>query len=331
VCPRAMLQVSGGIDGTKLQLGDVLIRVDGVLLEGKGIKELGQLLRGQPRSVVSLELHRGWAQIPIKAELQRRGRSRRQKPPLHAAAGVQRGSTTAGRVDNGRARDPSFRELPDPVLRETPKRTAGVASAAAVASAASRNRPPPPPDMGPLPAPGSRRPSPQSSVAWSPNSAKGHTESPAHSGHGVLAAQKSAVSPNRSPPFITPVASQVSVNSVSASGAASPATSENIVHRLSRQVERLDAEVKKKEKEKRELKGLLQERDKERRLVEEEANRLRLELADSADVHILKQLRARVQGLEADVHQRDEELAERSEHIGRLQRQLGATSAAVGG
>ena len=111
-----MLQVSGGIDGTKLQLGDVLISVDGVLLEGKGIKELGQLLRGQPRSVASLELRRGWAQIPIKAELQRRGRSRRQKPPLHTASRLDDGSKREGSENAKAAAEGAVRELSKPTL-----------------------------------------------------------------------------------------------------------------------------------------------------------------------------------------------------------------------
>jgi len=308
-------QVAGGIDGTKLQLGDVLVSVDGVLLEGKGITELGKLLRGEPRSTITLELRRGWAQIPIRTELQRRGSTPKHKPPKPAPS----------RTDDGRSRDPSFRDLPEPAFREMPKRPAATAAAAA-ASPSSRDRPPPPADMGPLPAPGSRRPSPQSSVTCSPSAgiAKGSTAAPGRSGQGGPGARSSAASPGRSPPFITPVASQVSMNSVAS------ASSENIVQRLSRQVERLDAEAKKKEKETRELKGLLQERNNEKQLMEQEAGRLRLELSKCADVGILKELRARVQGLEDDVRERDDELAERSEHIARLQRQLGATSATGG-
>ena len=302
--------MAGGIDGTKLQLGDVLVSVDGVLLEGKGITELGKLLRGEQRSIITLELRRGWAQIPIRTELQRRGSTRAHKPPKPAPS----------RTDDGRSRDPSFRDLPEPAFREMPKRPAATA-----ASPSSRDRPPPPADMGPLPAPGSRRPSPQSSVTCSPSagSAKGSTAAPGRS-QGGSGARSCAASPGRSPPFITPVASQVSMNSVAS------ASSENIVQRLSRQVERLDAEAKKKEKETRELKGLLQERNKEKQLLEQEAGRLRLELSKCADVGILKELRARVQGLEDDVRERDDELAERSEHIARLQRQLGATSATGG-
>ena len=47
--PRVLLQVAGGIDGTKLQLGDVLVSVDGVLLvvRGQGYQRAGA---ASPRS-----------------------------------------------------------------------------------------------------------------------------------------------------------------------------------------------------------------------------------------------------------------------------------------
>jgi chromosome segregation ATPase len=102
------------------------------------------------------------------------------------------------------------------------------------------------------------------------------------------------------------------------------------VQRLSRQVERLDAQVKKKEHEKQDLKGLLRERDSQLERMREEASQLRRMLSDSVDVEMLKELRARVHVLEEDVRQRDTDVAERSEHINRLQRQLGATSATGG-
>lgn len=316
-------QASGGIDGTKLQLGDVLISVDGVSLGGKGLKELAELLRGEPRSMIDLELLRGWAQIKICAQLQRKGPRKNEpaRPPCLPSA------------DDGKSWDPSFRELPAPVFREMPAPMPSAASTATV----SRDRPPHPADMGPLPAPGSRRPSPQSSMS-SPGPGFVDNRSSASisraSGGGVTAQGTIESLGGRSPLLITPVASQMSMGSVTGLRAASPGASDNLVQRLSRQVERLDSEAKKREHEKQELTGLLRERDAllwERNVklarMEEEAKRLRQELSEGADVEILKELRARVQILEADLRHRDAELAERAEHIDRLQRQLGATSA----
>ena len=97
--------------------------------------------------------------------------------------------------------------------------------------------------------------------------------------------------------------------------------------RLSRQVERLDAESKQHEHEKQELQAQLRERDARIVRIEGEMKQLRQGQRESVDVDILKELRGRVQALEEDVRRRDAELVERSEHIARLQRQLGATSA----
>ena len=103
------VQVAGGIQGTKLQLGDELVSVDRTpVVQVQGIRELAQLLRGEPRSVVELELRRGWAQVPIRTQLQRRG-ARKEKPPLPPVAGARE---TDGK--NSEIRDPSFRDLPAP-------------------------------------------------------------------------------------------------------------------------------------------------------------------------------------------------------------------------
>ena len=59
------MQVAGGTDGTKLQLGDELISVDGTPVADQGVRELAELLRGEPRSMVELELRRGWAQVVV--------------------------------------------------------------------------------------------------------------------------------------------------------------------------------------------------------------------------------------------------------------------------
>ena len=159
-------------------------------------------------------------------------------------------------------------------------------------------------------------------------------------GSGSVVAQGTSDCIGRSPLFVTPVASQMSMgpvasqmslaSNVGGSGASTPtdaARSENLVQRLSRQVERLDAESKKKEQEKQELKGLLRERDAKLLRMEGDVERLQGELTESVDVAILKDLRARVHTLQEDVRCRDVELRERSEHIARLQRQVGATSA----
>jgi len=319
------VQVAGGTDGTKLQLGDELISVDGTPVADQGVRELAELLRGEPRSMVELELRRGWAQVPIRTQLQRRG-ARREKPPRPPApaAGVAGAARHAGGTSR-ESRDPSFRDLPAPPMpRELPL---APTSAAAVAAAA-RDRPPPPSDMGPLPVPGSRRPSPQSSVS-SPGpgalDARGNSGAARRQASAGAAAQGSVEVVGRSPSFITPVGSQMSVGSQS--GASTPGGGHSLVARLSRQVERLDAESKQHEHEKQELQAQLRERDARIVRIEGEMKQLRQGQRESVDVDILKELRGRVQALEEDVRRRDAELVERSEHIARLQRQLGATSA----
>ena len=292
--------------------------------------------------MVEIELHRGWAQIPIRAQIQRRS-AKKPKPP--------RAPAVMSRADDA-SRDPSFRDLPAPMFREMPSYTPAAVAAAAAAAAASSDRPPPP-NMGPLPAPGSRRPSPQSSVS-SPGPGAANTRN--HAGISGCHVHRDGVAPQRtsesirsvqspkfitpvasqasvSPPFlsaITPVASQMSVDSAVGSRAQSPGASDTLVQRLSRQVERLDSQVKKKEHEKQDLKGLLRERDSQLERMGVEASQLRRMLSDSVDVEMLKELRSRVHMLEEDVRQRDTDVAERSEHINRLQRQLGATSATGG-
>jgi chromosome segregation ATPase len=113
----------------------------------------------------------------------------------------------------------------------------------------------------------------------------------------------------------------------SQSGASTPGGSQSLVARLSRQVERLDAESRQREHEKQELQAELRERDARIVRIEGEMKHLRQGQRESADLEVLKELRGRVQALEEDVHRRDVELVDRSEHITRLQRQLGATSA----
>ena len=319
--------MAGGIQGTKLQLGDELVSVDGTpVVQGQGIRDLAQLLRGEPRSVVELELRRGWAQVPIRTQLQRRG-ARKEKPPLPPVAGARE---TDGKTSE--IRDPSFRDLPaPPVPREMPLApNAAAAAAAAAVAAAARDRPPPPRDMGPLPVPGSRRPSPQSSMSSPGPGASdmgGSSRAARRQASTGAAAQGSSEFVGRSPNFITPVASQLSMPSESQSGASTPGGNQSLVARLSRQVERLDAESRQREHEKQELQAELRERDARIVRIEGEMKHLRQGQRESADLEVLKELRGRVQALEEDVHRRDAELVEQSEHITRLQRQLGATSA----
>jgi hypothetical protein len=325
-------QVSGGTEGTKLQLGDVLVAIDGTpLRQGLDMAGLLPLLRGEPRSMVDLGLVRGWAQIPIQAQLQRRG-ARRPKPPRPPGA-TKTASRDAAAFQNlaagGSRRDPSFRDLPAPAFRQMPPPQPG-------AGTASRERLPLPTDMGPLPAPGSRRPSPQSSMSspgpGGPDNrhAAGAPARPAHSAGGT-GAQDATDSAGPSPCFITPVTSQVSLSSSTPhapanSAKASPVTSELVVQRLTRQVERFDAELKQREREKQGLEAAVLERDAAVRQLEEAVKQHALDAAHAADIAILKDLRARVQMLEGEVECKDGEIAELREDVGRLERQIGVTS-----
>ena len=337
-------QVSGGIEGTKLQLGDTLVTVGGFPVQSRGMHELSSLLSGEPCSMVELELRRGWAQIPIRTELQRRGV--RQKPPRAPVAAPGAGA------GESKGRGPSFRDLPAPVFREmptplppantpidtpnqSPDTRAAVAAVAAAARAAGPSAPPPA-DMGPLPAPGSRQPTPQSSVSSGGPSAKaspwhskvaGSETHPAsrqsprvHTHHGsAVTGQGTAESLGRSPVCVTPVDSQISLNSQG--GSKTSPTTDTLVKRLTRQVERLDADAKRREEEKAILKGKLEK-------AQGKVKQLTEELRDCADVDVLKALRARVLVLEDRVKAQDTDLCERSELIDRLERQLGVASAA---
>ena len=95
-CQDGAFKVAGRNEGTKLQPGDTLTHVAGTPVEGIGIDELRRMLRGAPKSLVEVRLTRGWAQIPIRAQLLRKG-GRRPRPAASPPPQV-----------------PSFRDMPAP-------------------------------------------------------------------------------------------------------------------------------------------------------------------------------------------------------------------------
>lgn len=121
-CQDGAFKVAGRNEGTKLQPGDTLTHVAGTPVEGVGIDELRRMLRGPPKSLVEVRLTRGWAQIPIRAQLLRKGGRRPRAaaaPPPH----------------------PSFRDMPAP--------EAGAADG--IPEGLGELPPPPIPGLGELP------------------------------------------------------------------------------------------------------------------------------------------------------------------------------------
>jgi len=97
--PHFLLQVAGGTEGTKLQIGDVIKAVGGTSVQvscnakiatvlpcgkrrssnprvicalssqGLDLAAVRRLLRGPPRSLVTVDVARGWAEVAIHADI----------------------------------------------------------------------------------------------------------------------------------------------------------------------------------------------------------------------------------------------------------------------
>ena len=87
--------------------------------QGLGREHVDALLRGPPRSIVELEVVRGWSELPVREKVRRR--SGRRKPPAAAAianAGCvtlpQQGSSTSVGMGDELSPVPEFRDLPPP-------------------------------------------------------------------------------------------------------------------------------------------------------------------------------------------------------------------------
>jgi hypothetical protein len=265
LCQDGSFKVAGRNEGTKLQPGDTLTHVAGSPVEGMSAEELRRLLRGPPKSLVEVRLMRGWAQLPIRAQLLRRSgrRAARSRSPLPDAPAFRDmpapeplAAGAAGAVPDGLGAlppppIPSLGALPPaPAAAAGLGPRAGGATARAASPAAS---PPPDPPFRALPAP-----SPDASVTSSVSAASAPAAfrgggAPGHAPRAADGAPGRAL-PSPAPSSRAAVTPEGSVAS-SAGGGATPATDAALVRRLTRQIERLDAAARRGEDEVRRLRA----------------------------------------------------------------------------